>query len=137
MFGRWVLIGAVLLSTGIAGCGGAPPRKTSKVTGTIKYKSAPLTRGTIVFQPPSGQPAFSTISENGTYTLDAVIGPNTVTVESREDPPPSPTAAPVTGKSLIPEKYSHALQSNLKADVKDQETNTFDFDLNLCIASST
>lgn len=118
----------------IAGCGGptGPVRKYADVSGKVSYKGVPLKMGTVMFQPASGPFASGTIQPDGTYRLKAEIGPNSVSIISRdpEDPtPPDPAKLTtiVRPKSHIPEKYGEPA-SGLQFDVKAQG-NQADFDL--------
>lgn len=128
-FGCWL----VLLATIAAGCAPAkyPQRKSAVVTGTVTYNGEPLSMGTVIFQPASGAFSSAEIESDGTYTLEAVIGPNQVQIISR-DPEDETPASELTGpreapKSHIPEFYGGP-QSPLKFDVEAGD-NTADFQL--------
>lgn len=113
----------------IAGCGpAAPVRKLADVSGKVSYQGKPLTMGSVLFQPKSGPLAEGLIQSDGTYKLKGEIGPNTVTIVSRD--PEAPGADPgkrTPTKSHIPEVYASP-QGGLNFDVK-AGSNTADFDL--------
>src|SRR5437762_1355796 len=96
---RWSGLVLVAMLIQLVGCGGptGPVRNYADVAGAVKYKGKPLTMGTVMFQPPTGAMATGDIKPDGTYTLKGVIGPNTVTIISR-DPEPDVKAARAAGK---------------------------------------
>lgn len=117
-----VLLGAIV------GCGGAPEgpvRNYADVTGKVSYKGVPLKMGTVMFQPASGPFASGEIQPDGTYRLKGEIGPNTVTITSRDAPPANLPTDPVQRNSIAPPK-SHIPEfygdrrSGLKFDVQKQ-----------------
>lgn len=121
-----------LMLTVLWGCGGpaAPKREYADVTGKVTYKNQPLTKGQVLFQPPTGALATGDIKPDGTYSLKGVIGPNTVTIIDRAEMGQPDINRPETRqmpKSSIPEIYGTP-QSNLKFDVK-AGANKADFDL--------
>src|SRR3954453_1111331 len=123
------------------------------VSGTVKYKGDPVSKGSITFEPASkdGRHATGTI-ENGSYTLStsgaegegALPGDYKViviatTVDMTELAKQSPTGLVHQGgpefqkivknaKDLVPKKYQRSETSPLTAKVKE-ETNKLDFDL--------
>lgn len=125
----------LLAVVALIGCGPpAPPkREFADVSGKVSYKGEALTKGTVAFQPASGIAVVGEIGEDGTYSLKGVIGPNTVTIISRDEgvgPKPDGTAKErvgTPGKSHIPDKYGTP-GSGLKFDV-EPGANTADFDL--------
>ena len=112
------------------GCGGeaAPVRNYAEVTGKVTYEGAPLKMGQVTFQPASGAYVRSDIKADGTYSLQGVIGKNTVMVVSRDAD--TSTAAPTEKKPIvmptnqIPDKYGVAT-SPLQTEVEAGE-NTYD-----------
>ena len=108
-----------------------PKRTTAPVTGTITYKGEPVTIGTITFQPASGAFTSAEIQSDGSYTCEAVIGPNTVMIVSREpEEEPNPDEPPMPrppAKSYIPDEYGGP-RSGLSVEVAEGD-NTADFDL--------
>ncbi len=117
----------------ILGCGGpsAPVRKLGDVTGKVTYKGVPLKIGTIVFQPDTGAFATAEIQPDGTYSLKGALGPNLVTITSRDPMPPGPDDPVARNarrpKSNIPEAYGERT-SGLKFDVQNKP-NVADFNL--------
>ena len=133
---RWLcfLLASVILIA-VSGCGGSgtgPKRTYGEVTGKVTYKGESLKMGKVIFQPPSGQPVAGDIKPDGTYSLQGVVGPNTVMIVSRDAAPtPNASAGPLTSvpppKSHVPEIYGTP-KSNLAFEVKAGK-NTADFDL--------
>ncbi|MDA0835282.1 MAG: hypothetical protein O2955_19280 [Planctomycetota bacterium] len=115
------------------GCGGgddAPVREYADVTGKVTYNGEALTKGKVMFQPPSGAMVVGDIQADGTYSLKGVIGPNSVAIESRDDQGQMSADNPKSRqepKSYIPPEYGTPA-SGLSFEVK-AGTNTADFDL--------
>lgn len=131
LFGRNGLLTGLLLTV-LWGCGGpaAPKREYADVTGKVTYNNQPLTKGQVLFQPPTGAVAAGDIKSDGTYSLKGVIGPNTVTIVDRAEMGQTDINRPETRqvpKSSIPEIYGTP-DSKLKFDVK-AGANKADFDL--------
>lgn len=127
-----------LMVLGIAALSGGcnpepyPKRDVGRVTGTITYNGAPVEMGQVIFQPPAGAFTMGEIQPDGTYSLEAVIGPNQVQIISRDPPDESlpedrDGKPPEPPKSYIPEKYSTP-QSGLTFEVEAGD-NTADFEL--------
>jgi len=80
----------------VGGCdgGGAPAVSSSttekgKVHGTVTIKGKPATKGTLSFNPANIERKFvpaaeAPIGEDGTYTVETLIGGNEVTIKSPE-----------------------------------------------------
>ncbi len=132
-----------------AGCDNGP--NVAPVHGKITVGGKPLTEGNIVFMPSNGRMAHGKIQPDGSYRLTtfesndgALIGDHSVTIEavvvesnaaelktleeeiSNEN---QPRRLIVKETHLVPEKYADPLSSELKATVKDQDDNEFNFDL--------
>jgi hypothetical protein len=110
------LLGIMLVVVASAsGCG--KNRPLAPITGKVTYRGKPLTFGTVVFQPPSGQPATGAIQPDGTFQLTtrgegegAVVGKNRVRIACYEGQNPNSKASAagreiMLGKPLIPRKY--------------------------------
>jgi hypothetical protein len=131
---RFALPLAVLMC--IAGCNRGP--KMVPVTGKVLYNGKPLEFGTIMFQPPSGQPAKGQIQTDGTFNLSTyrlndgvVLGNHKVRVACYESMRPGVAKGPgeaSLGKPLVPEKYTLFDTSGLTADV-DEDHRDFTFEL--------
>ena len=125
----------------IAGCGPAgPTRNYAEVTGTVKYKAKPATNAEVVFQPAAGAPVVAKIGADGTYTIQGVIGPNTVMINNPKPPPPAASTDIGKNKSamadyekaikeakIVPDKYA-GTNSGLSFEVKAGK-NKKDFEL--------
>jgi len=129
----WAFCSCALLIQS-AGCGGpaGPKRVYSDVTGRVTFKGEPLKMGKVMFQPSSGPFASGDIEADGTYSLEAEIGPNTVMIVSSDpespvsgDPSVRKNAPPP--KSHIPEEYG-TLNSGLEFEV-EAGPNEANFDL--------
>ncbi|MEX1231192.1 MAG: hypothetical protein WEB58_13180 [Planctomycetaceae bacterium] len=113
-----------------AGCGETVvERELAEVKGTVTYNGNVLKKGTVTFQPASGAGAAAEIQPDGNFTLQAVVGPNTVMVVNREPDPGPGGAAPeerakamaaqtaVDPATIVPDNYSTPA-SPLKYEVK-------------------
>ncbi|WP_422925069.1 hypothetical protein [Singulisphaera sp. PoT] len=141
---------AILLAA--SGCGdGTGLPKRYPVSGTVKYKGAPVENGKISFIPddPEGRTASGNI-EKGSFYLTTLVesdgalpGKYKVTIESRviDDTELKAVAkggqfhhdkafakSVKTAKIMVPTKYSLPDTSMLTADVKPQ-SNSFPYDL--------
>ncbi|MEX0641101.1 MAG: hypothetical protein WD468_00290 [Pirellulales bacterium] len=72
----------------------------------------------------SGQMGASEIGADGSYRLEAAVGPNAVLIRCRDEPNLSTMGADADrgfkrAKSLIPTKYENRNSSGLKIDVVD------------------
>jgi len=129
-----VVVGGLVLSLGIIGCG-VKQHPKAPVSGKVTYKGGPVTTGRVVFINATGQDGFGDIGPDGGYKLEAPIGECKVAITSREKEPgpDSKTAKQVrpgmwVGKSFIPEKYENHMGSGLTFTV-EQGQNTANFDL--------
>lgn len=116
------------LAVGCGGSGGDTKPKF-KVTGTVKLNGAPLDTGTIMFEsdPPDGRMASAPISA-GSYTLEATAGKKTVRI-SREVMKEIDMGGEKMkiSEETLPTRYNS--ESTLKAEVKTEGDNVFDFAL--------
>jgi hypothetical protein len=90
----WVVIAALLLAS--SGCdphAGAPPvsgsMEEATVKGTVKIRGKPVNGGSIVFSAsnfrrPNAAPRTAAINKDGTYTVKALVGENSVEIECKE-----------------------------------------------------
>jgi hypothetical protein len=135
--GAW-LAACLLLAS--AGCrsGTAP---LAAVRGKVSFRGVLLSAGTIVFTPDAargcrGEIAFADIQPDGSYYLKtgdsygAVPGWHRVTVCSllpaTAAPPGQPPAASL---SLLPPRYRDPQLSGLACEVKAEQSNSIDFQL--------
>lgn len=133
MRGVCLLVAITLL----AGCRRGP--EMVPVTGKVLYNGKPLEFGSVMFQPPSGQPAQGKIQSDGTFTLStykegdgAVVGRHKVRItcyETEKPGIPKPAGEQPLGKLLIPEKYTFLDQSGLSAEVTADRKEPFVFEL--------
>ena len=137
----WIIGLVAALAITATGCGRGDKLLMADAGGTVTYNGDPVEGATVVFAPDSGLPATGVTDAEGRFTWNtrgepgAVVGPGKVAitaveqlivVEGRE-----PTAQELANmsRSLIPEKYSHPMTSELSADVKEDENNEFKFEL--------
>lgn len=131
---RFLTLGVMFL---MAGCGGGapPPPKTVPVQGTITYKNAPVTKGSVALLSTAtaekgqvSKPAIGQIGPDGKFTLstitagDGVIpGEYKVTVESMDGEVSMEEG--YEGKkvtSLIPKKYNNINTTDITVTIPDQ-----------------
>ena len=131
------------------GCQSEETGPLSPVSGRVAYKGAPLQSGTIVFVPDEtkgqrGPIAIGKINADGSYVLvtkapadgdhpslpgehsGAAAGWYRVTVSALAPASAQPMGFP---QSVIPEKYSYPESSRIVCEVKANQTNTINFDL--------
>jgi hypothetical protein len=130
---RWAVVSAAALV--LAGCGPDQP-KTAVVRGKVTFQGKAVPNGTILFMPASGPSAQGEIQPDGSYTLTtfrkgdgAVLGKHTVVIVAMKDMGDTlPEARSPLPPPLVPDKYTSAATSDLRAQVEDKE-NTIDFQL--------
>jgi hypothetical protein len=129
-------LGLVLALLGMqTGCGGI---KKAPVSGRVTFRGKAVKSGKVIFLGPHGYSMGSDLDGDGRYQLQAAVGENTVTVESRGVGTPvtklsGPEGGPgyvktAPGKLLIPERYISPTHSGLKFNVQSGQ-NTADFAL--------
>jgi hypothetical protein len=124
-------LGLLVLSA--TGCSGPDsPIPMSQVSGTVTYRGAPLTKGTISFMPVTGTNTSTGEIANGKYSLSTFTkgdgvppGEYKVAITAWEKEP----GMGETGVSLLPAKYLDANSSGLTANVKPEGSQTIDFEL--------
>ena len=112
------------------GCSGAQGPQIAPVSGKVTFNGEPLHDALVAFYPADGRPSMGTTDSSGNYTLSythdkpgAIVGQHTVRI----------TTGTVSGeevqkvKETVPVKYNS--ESELTADVKAGQNNTFDFSL--------
>lgn len=128
---------AMLIVLTLVGCERGP--QMAPVSGKVLYNGKPLEFGSVTFQPPSGQPAVGFIRPDGTFTLStyrpgdgAVVGLHQVRIacyESQRGQVEKGPGEPTLGQPLIPLKYTLFDQSGLTADVREDRSEPFVFEL--------
>ncbi|QDU63057.1 hypothetical protein Pan216_39320 [Planctomycetes bacterium Pan216] len=132
-----------LLCAGFLGCSSRPTVdiELAPVRGTVTYKGEPLTSGIISFMPTaasgSGNVATGKIGSSGRFTLQVFKGVDgvppgeyVVAIQSWAEPPGmTDDGGVIPGKSMIPERYGNAEESQLTATVVPGETNELTFAL--------
>jgi hypothetical protein len=130
-------VGWLIVLVALAGCDRGPT--VVPVQGRVLYNGKPLEFGSVMFQPPRGQPAVGDIGPDGAFTLStfapgdgAVVGNHKVRVACYESQRPGTVKGPgeqSLGKLLIPMKYTLFDQSGLTAEVREEGTEPFVFEL--------
>ncbi len=127
---RLALVGLLALLVLGIGCQRGP--QLAPVRGTVLYDGKPLQFGSVMFQPPSGQPARGVIQQDGSFQLStfrlgdgAVVGMNQVRVACWEGQRPAASGNAATGEvalggSLIPKKYTSFENSGITIEVKPE-----------------
>ena len=130
---RHALVVALATSL-LAGCGSEP--KKLRVSGTVKYKGAPLPNGAITFIPDGGAGSMGGATiKDGAFEMPAATGLLAGKYKVAVSQPDPKGAAPDgdapgasrDAKELIPAKYN--AQTELGAEVKPEGPNEFPFDL--------
>jgi hypothetical protein len=135
---RWPRTAPLLVAIAFfTGCEQGPTM--APVSGKVLYNGRALEFGSVVFQPPSGQPAQGEIQSDGSFTLStyrpgdgAAVGAHKVRITCYESQRPGAIKGPgeqMLGKSLIPERYTLFDQSGLTADVTPDQSEPFVFEL--------
>ncbi len=127
---RWgcLSLGCLML-LGCSGMSDAP--KLAKAKGVIKMNGKPLGNVGVTFFPSSGPPAFGNTDAQGQFVLmtikpgdGAAVGAHRVALGKAEEGSSEKSAA-----AAIPAKYSFPDKSGLTAEVKEGESNVFEFDI--------
>ena len=134
----WTILG-LSFSWAILGCGSSET-PLAPVTGVVTYQGEPLPRGTIVFTPDTsrgtrGPIALGKIEADGKYTLytkndpGAVSGWHVITIVAVEEPMNASLNNAARPRMLLPQKYQSPSSSGLVREVKTNEPNIIDFEL--------
>ena len=118
------LFGSAAMCVLAVGCGSG--KNIVPLEGRVEFSDGePLTSGSIMFQPPSGQPARAQIQSDGTFVLSteevgdgAVVGLNKVRISSYATKAETADAPEMLGESLIDERFSDYATSGLTVNVK-------------------
>ena len=138
---RMLRLGALSLALLVLGVGCRRSTVLHAVSGKVTYRGAALTNGIVVFTPDatrgeSGPIALGTIRQDGSYILntgDATgAGPGwyRVTVAAFTTPGPNTAmATPQVHLPTLPDKYRDPELSMLRCQVKADQANTIDLNL--------
>lgn len=131
-----VLVGSMVLIL-IAGCGSGAKKNLKAVSGTVKYRGAPLANGSIQFAPSADSKATTQGSSDirdGKYEIAASHGlePGKYQVRifstgSPRDREAGKQPGDESKLKQLPEQYN--IRTQLEREVKENEPNTVDFDL--------
>ncbi len=129
LLGKLCLAALSCLWVGCSGMSDAP--RLAKAKGVVKLNGKPLSNVGVTFFPDNGPPAFGNTNAEGEFVLmtiqprdGAAVGKHRVTLGKAEEGTSEKAQA-----ALIPSKYAFPDQSGLTADVKDGESNFFEFDI--------
>lgn len=129
---RSLLLAAAVSMLAFPGCRPAKPADpVAEVSGAVTYRGGPLAEGLITFATPT-RGVFEAIPiKEGRYKGRARVGERRVEITAFRKGTPLPPGSPGAGipykEQYLPTMYSS--ESNLKADVKADQPNTFSFDL--------
>ena len=125
-----------MLLAGCIGCGSAKP-EVAPVTGRVIYEGKPLKFGQVFFHPNAGTQGRGTIQPDGTFTISTysdqdgaqiAVHKVRVTCYEAQDPQAEPRSfAEGNGESLIPEKYTSLVTTDLNDIEVKEGKNTFEF----------
>ena len=137
---RWHLAGigllALVLGTGLSGCGGSSGPTLVQLSGTILFEGRPIPPGTLTFIPKEGEGPTATglIADAGHFTVSTHrsgdgITPGTyrIRVESWETPP---TMGGPPAKSAVPAKYTNMNTTDLTLNVPNEREQIVEIVLN-------
>lgn len=134
VFGIFAGLSALVL---IAGCGPGVKKNLKAVSGTVKYRGAPLANGSIQFAPTADSKATTQESSDvhdGKYEIPASRGlePGKYQVRifstgAERDPQTGRRPGGRADQIQLPEQYN--IKSKLEREVKVDAANTIDFDL--------
>ena len=135
MRNRIVALCLAIVLVASAGCGSGK-KKTCIVRGKVTYDGKVVPNGTITFFPTEGPSASGEIQPDGSYTLTtyvagdgAVEGAYTVVIVAmRDESGRLPEERNPLPPPIVPNKYTSAATSDLRAEVKAGE-NTLNFHL--------
>lgn len=123
----------VLLAASFAmsGCGPGYQLDTGKVTGQVTIDDQPVTKGFVVFVPPTGRRASGPIGPDGQFSLTtyrtddgAIVGPHSVGIVAYDDMDQyykaffDDTGDYEMPKAVVPEQYGDPFSSGLTYEVK-------------------
>ncbi|MBW3543637.1 MAG: hypothetical protein KY476_25585 [Planctomycetes bacterium] len=124
----WLIVSSCLLAAG-AGCSGEESLPTAEVEGTVTYNQQPVD-GTVTFISSTRGAVFSTPVTSGKFKFEKPVEVDTYTVvvtpAANETPPTGPEDLQQQ-PSPLPEAYANEALTDLKAEVKADTTNTFEF----------
>jgi len=130
-----LVLGLALALLGMqTGCRGV---KMAPVSGRVTYNGKPVKSGQVLFMTQNGVSGAAELDGDGRYQLQAGVGENMVTIESRGPGAPLGKVGPEggpgyvkmkPGKLLVPERYISPMMSGLKFNVQSGQ-NTADFTL--------
>ena len=126
-----VIIVFLAVATMIVGCTDKrnPKGPTGTVSGTVKYKDAPVTVGSIVFQNPKTKyGGTASLDSEGKFTIPIPIEVGEYHVGFPPPLPPAPHEDAKPIPSPLPSKYHLPEQGEVKFTVSEGE-NTADFNL--------
>lgn len=128
----------VLVLAGTTGCGKGSGVTTVKVTGTVTYLGKPVEGTTVAFLPQHGPAAGATTDSQGRFALTTVTTGDGAVPGSHKVLIADPTTNAKVDKatkglqrapSRFPDKYGNPQTSPFTADVKENATNDFTFDM--------
>jgi len=113
----------LLISVLAVGCGGVPE---AKVSGTVVYKNAPVSKGEVnLVMKEKGIAAIALLDEAGKFNVDGTLTPGIYTIHfsvPHADPmPPGTKKTAIVTKVDLPKKYLDAKTTTLTQEIKGGE----------------
>lgn len=127
------MVGIALLTLVVVGCGeSGPPR--IPVSGSVTFESKPVTEGTVTFlSRKSGAATAAKLNDEGKFEIPEGLpaGDYVVSVAPpfTEEVAGAPVTEPAKEYPNIPQKYRSDTTSDLKATIKEDQQEPFQFKL--------
>jgi len=137
----WVLV--LLLLASVAGCGPARPA-TTRVSGLVSFKGAPVAEAYVNFIPADGRPASGRTDAEGRFSLSTFVpgdgvlpGEHVVTVSKQVASKSNPDDIYQNYVDLLPPQYGSLRTSPLRATVEAGGSHDLTFDLDPAPTAAT
>jgi hypothetical protein len=137
----WVLV--LLLLASVAGCGPARPA-TTRVSGLVTFKGAPVAEADVNFIPADGRPASGRTDAEGRFSLSTFVpgdgvlpGEHVVTVSKQVASKSNPDDIYQNYVDLLPPQYGSLRTSPLRATVEAGGSHDLTFDLDPAPTAAT
>jgi len=137
----WVLV--LLLLASVAGCGPSRPA-TTRVSGLVTFKGAPVAEADVNFIPADGRPASGRTDAEGRFSLSTFVpgdgvlpGEHVVTVSKQVASKSNPDDIYQNYVDLLPPQYGSLRTSPLRATVEAGGSHDLTFDLDPAPTAAT
>jgi len=133
----------LLLLASVAGCGPARPA-TTRVSGLVTFKGAPVAEADVNFIPADGRPASGRTDAEGRFSLSTFVpgdgvlpGEHVVTVSKQVASKSNPDDIYQNYVDLLPPQYGSLRTSPLRATVEAGGSHDLTFDLDPAPTAAT